>query len=66
MFRFLSRSRYGPLIQVALGLACVVTGLFVLTRVLLAAGGLLIVWGILTGVGRLRARSREAGQDGSR
>lgn len=64
MFVFLSRSRYGPLIQVALGVACVVIGLFVLTRILLAAGGLLIVWGIATGIRRLRLRSGEAGQDG--
>lgn len=65
MFGFLSRSRHGPLIQAALGLACVITGLFVLTRILLTAGGLLIVWGILTGISRLRARGRESGQDSS-
>ncbi len=59
MFIFLTRSRYGPLIQVALGLICVVIGLFVFTKILLSAGGLLIVWGIATGVSRLRTRRRD-------
>lgn len=64
MFFSLSRSRYGPLVQVALGAACVVIGLFVLTRILLAVGGLLVVWGIASGISRLRRRSREAEQTG--
>jgi hypothetical protein len=59
MFRFLSRSRYGPFIQAALGLACIVIGLFVLTRILLALGSVLVVWAAVTGFGRLRARARE-------
>lgn len=59
MFFFLSRSRYGPLLQIAIGAACVVAGLFVLTRILLTLGGLLIVWGAATGVHRLRGRSGE-------
>jgi membrane protein implicated in regulation of membrane protease activity len=59
MFVFFSRSRYGPLVQVAVGLACVVIGLFVLTRILLAVGAVLIVLGIAVMVSRLRARRRE-------
>lgn len=59
MFLFLSRIRYGPLVQVAAGLVFVIIGLFVLTRVLLTAGGLLIVWGIATGIGHHRARNRQ-------
>jgi hypothetical protein len=59
MFLFLSRSRYGPLVQIALGVACVVIGLFVLTRILLALGGLLILVGIGTAVGRARSARRE-------
>ena len=64
MFAFLSRSRYGPLIRIAAGLACVVIGLFALTRILLTVGGLLVVWGIVTGISRLHARSRETRQNG--
>jgi uncharacterized membrane protein HdeD (DUF308 family) len=65
MFVFFSRSRYGPLAQVAVGVACVVIGLFVLTKILLALGGLLIVWGIAVMVGRLRARRRERDESAS-
>jgi hypothetical protein len=59
MFRFLSRSRYGPLVQAALGLACIVISLFVLTRTLLTLGGVLVIWAAVTGVGRWRARRRD-------
>jgi uncharacterized membrane protein HdeD (DUF308 family) len=65
MFLFFSRSRYGPLVQVAVGLACVVIGLFVLTRVLLAAGAVLIVWGSAVMASRLRARRRERNESTS-
>jgi hypothetical protein len=58
MFIFLSRSRYGPLVQIALGLACVVIGLFVLTKIMFVLGGLLVVWGIATTASRQRARRR--------
>jgi hypothetical protein len=64
MFVFLSRSRHGPLLQVTLGLAIIVIGLFVMTRILLPAGGLLVVWGIFGGVRRLRARGREGDESG--
>lgn len=59
MFRFLSRSRYGPLVQAGLGLACIIIGLFVLTRILLTLGGVLVVWAAIVGISRLRARARE-------
>jgi hypothetical protein len=59
MFLFLTRSRYGPLLQIALGAGCVVIGLFVLTRILLALGGLLILVGIGTAVSRARSARRE-------
>ena len=65
MFRFLSRSRYGPLIQAALGLACIIIGLFVLTRIMLALGSVLLVWAAVVGFGRRRARARER-DDGAR
>jgi hypothetical protein len=59
MFRFLSRSRYGPFTQAALGLTCIIIGLFVLTRIMLALGGVLVAWAAAIGFGRLRARARE-------
>lgn len=59
MFLFLSRSRYGPLIQAGLGLGCIIVGLFVLTRIMLALGSLLVVWAAAIGIGRLRGRARE-------
>jgi heme A synthase len=58
MFFFLARSRYGPLVQIALGLVCIVIGLFVLTKIMLALGGLLVVWGIVIAASRQRARRR--------
>jgi type IV secretory pathway TrbD component len=58
MFFFLARTRYGPLVQIALGLVCVVIGLFVLTKIMLVLGGLLVVWGIATAASRQRARRR--------
>jgi uncharacterized membrane protein HdeD (DUF308 family) len=66
MFVFLSRSRYGPLAQVAVGAACVAIGLFVLTKILLALGALLIVWGLAMMAGRLRARRRDRDENASR
>jgi protein-S-isoprenylcysteine O-methyltransferase Ste14 len=59
MFRFLSRSRYGPFIQAGVGLTCIIVGLFVLTRIMLALGIVLVAWAAVTGFGRLRARARE-------
>lgn len=59
MFLFLSRSKYGPLIQAALGLACIIIGLFALTRIMLALGSLLVVWAAAIGISRLRGRARE-------
>lgn len=59
MFLFLSRSKYGPLVQAAVGVLCVVIGLFVLTKILLALGAVLIVWAAAIGIGRMRARVRE-------
>jgi hypothetical protein len=59
MFVFLSRGKYGPSVQVVLGLAFVVIGLFVMTKILVPLGGLLVVWGIVLSVRRRRARNRE-------
>jgi hypothetical protein len=56
MFLNLSRSKYGPLVQAAAGLLCLVISLFVLSRIMLVLGALLIVWAAVTGIGRLRAR----------
>jgi hypothetical protein len=58
---FLTRGQ--PLLQIAIGVACVVTGLFVLTRILLSVGGLLIVWGAASWILRWRDRSRDASAD---
>lgn len=62
MFRYLARTKYGPLVQAALGLACVAVGLVVLTRIMLTLGGVLIVWAAVTMAARLRARGRERDQ----
>jgi type VI protein secretion system component VasK len=60
MFLFLSRSTYGLLVQALLGLACIAVGLFVLTRVMLALGSLLVVWAAAVGISRWRAhRARD-------
>jgi uncharacterized membrane protein HdeD (DUF308 family) len=65
MFIFLTRSRHGPLLQLALGVVFVVIGLFVLTKILLVLGGLLIVWGIVATTMRLRARRWDREDSGS-
>ncbi len=59
MFLFLSRHRYGPLIQGGLGVVSVVAGLFAFTRILLSVGGLLIVLGIAGAITRLRRRNSD-------
>lgn len=66
MFRYLSRARYGPLVQAALGLACIAIGLVVLTRIMLTLGSVLIVWAAVAGIVRLRARSRERDESAGR
>jgi heme A synthase len=59
MLFFLARRRYGPLVvQIALGVVCIVIGLFVLTKIMLVLGGLLVVLGIATAASRQRARRR--------
>jgi uncharacterized membrane protein HdeD (DUF308 family) len=65
MFIFLTRSRHGPLVQVALGVVCVVIGLSVLTKILLALGALLIVWGLVAAVSRQRDRRWNREDSGS-
>lgn len=59
MFLFLSRSWPGLLLQALLGLGCIAIGLFVLTRIMLALGSLLILWSVAASVRRWRARARE-------
>ena len=63
MFLFLSRHRYGPLIQIVMGAVFVVAGLFIFTRILLSLGALLIVWGIVGGISRLRRRGRDSSEE---
>lgn len=48
------RARYGPLIHIALGVVFGVVGLFILTRILLLAAGVLVVWGLFGLVSRAR------------
>jgi hypothetical protein len=58
-------TRGQPLLQAAIGVACVVTGLFVLTRILLCVGGLLIVLAIVGWILRWRDHHRDASPDGT-
>jgi hypothetical protein len=60
---FLTRGR--PLLRAALGVVVVVAGLFILTRILLTVGGVLILWGIAGEIGRRRARGRGRSPDES-
>ncbi len=60
---FLTRGR--PFLRAALGVMVVVAGLFILTRILLTLGGVLILWGIAGEIGRRRARDRDRSPDES-
>lgn len=53
LFFLLVRGRYGPLVQVGLGAAFVVVGVVASAWVSLGTGGVLLVWGIATGISRL-------------
>ena len=49
----LVRGRYGPLLQLGVGAAFVVVGIVASAWVALGTGGVLLVWGIATGISRL-------------
>ena len=50
----LSRGR--PILRVVIGVAVVVAGLFIFTRILVTVGSLFIVWGVAGEIGRRRRR----------
>ena len=60
---FLTKGR--PLLRAALGVVVVVAGLFILQRILLTLGSVLILWGIAGEIGRWRARGRDRSPDES-
>jgi hypothetical protein len=53
------RQRYAPLIRIGYGLVAVALGFVILSKILWAAGALLIVWGIVSGLTRSRRRRRD-------
>jgi hypothetical protein len=59
---FLSRGRYGPFICAGLGVVLVIFALAVssASRFVLVLGGVLIAWGIATGIARLTGGGRDS------
>jgi uncharacterized membrane protein HdeD (DUF308 family) len=59
---FLARSRYGPFIYIALGVALVIFALIVTSasRLVLVVGGVAIVAGLANGIARLRGARRDS------
>ncbi len=56
MMFFFVRGRYGPLIRTAGGVALVVFGIADSAKLAIVLGGVLIVWGIATGIRRRSGR----------
>jgi len=63
---FLSYGRYGPFIRVGVGVALVVFALAVssASRFVLVVGGVMIVWGVVTGIAHLTGRGRDSSRGG--
>jgi hypothetical protein len=60
---FLSRSRYGPFIRVAIGVDLVIFALVFTSasRLVLVVGGIAIASGIVTGIARLKRSGPDSG-----
>jgi uncharacterized iron-regulated membrane protein len=54
------RERYGPLILIGYGLVALGLSFVFLTKILWAVGGLLIIWGIVSGIARWHRRRRDS------